>query len=576
MTRRVPPPGAAGDPPDLRAPWSSPPAAGVVEVPVLPSASPAAGRVVVVVESPTRALALRRVVPPAIRVLATAGAILERRGNPRRGAGRVLQELTAAGRWADRILIATDPDREGEAIAADLLRQLGPAFPGRVARVHLDEDTAAGVARALSSRGTVDRGRLAARTLRDELDRKFLAAAGRVLGEDGPCGRVQAAALARVVERSGEAPSRWEVEVGLDLPEGRVRARLAPALPDPDAADAVARAVAGTAVDPAAIRRRRVEEPPPPPFDTAALLADADRLGLGPERVLDAARTLHRGVELEDGIAPLLSYPRTDETTATPAPDRPLVHGAIRPVSAEWPPERAAPFLGAAERKVYERVWRRTAAARAGPAVLEAIEVDVAAAGAAFVARAERVIDPGWRALEAPGRPGGAAAARPDAIDRRGPGSYGGERRPGATPRVGRARVVGCPGNEPFRPGELIADLAARGIGRPSTWATIARGLREAGLVRGEGGRLRATDRGRGVDRALREALGPGPAPAAVEEALRAVEAGRMAAAEFRRRFVAPLDEVARGPRGPRCSRCGRPLAAGGRCTGFPVCRGEA
>lgn len=550
-------------------------------------ARPAAGgRVVVVVESPTRALALRRAVGPAVQVLATGGHVLDGRGNPRRGGGRVLQDLQAAARSAQRVLIATDPDREGEAIAAELLRFLAPAFPGKACRVRLGGDAPEDVARALAAPGTLDRDRLSARSLREELDRCFVAVAGRLLGGAIPCGRVQAAALALVVDRGHEEFTRSVLELWIELPDGRVRGEVEPEPRSRQEAELLAASLAGRPIDPASIRRRRFEASPPPPFDTASLLAEADRLGLGPERVLAAAVRLHRGVELADGIEPLLSYPRTDEA-ALDEPERPMAHGAIRPLSRSWPPERAAPFLEAAERRVYERVWRRTAATLADPALLEEVTVAIES-GRHF--RAIRTVAPGWFAEESPPGPGGARAIgeppiAPGGWAEEGPAIVPALRPIGpdeerlrnvGTPRFGRSRVIERVAAGPFRPGELIASLAAKGVGRPSTWSTVARSLREAGWIRGQRGRLVATDEGRRVARVLGEALGTWSGPdrsMALAEGLLAVEERRLAPEEFRRRFIAPL-RAAGGERGPRCRICGRRLVGEGTCSGFPLCRG--
>jgi DNA topoisomerase IA len=576
-----------------------------------PAAEGAGERVLLVVESPTRALALRRVVGPSVHVVATGGNPFGPRGRPRPGGGRILQELRDQGRRADRIVVATDRDREGEGIAVGLLGFLGPLFPGKVSRGYLEEGgpgapglggpasgrpgaalgggstgmpvpggggRATGMSGSAGGRGPavavaaggVDRGRAVARALREEADRRFLAAAGRILGGGGTCGRVQAAALERVVDRSREEPATWAVELRLEVGGERYRGLLGASFGTEEEAVAAAEGLGEPGCS-RAIRRRRFEEPPPPPFDTGSLLAEADRLGLGPERVLEAARTLHRGVELADGIEPLLSYPRTDEAVLEADPRRPLAHGAIRPVAPEWTPERAGPYLGPAERKVYDRVFSRTAASRAAAAVLEGIEVDLGPTGRPLVARAVRVIEPGWRAVS------GCGAEEP--IPARGGGGEGrwDGTEDGHRVRVVRARAVERPGAGPFRPGELIADLAGRGIGRPSTWAGVARGLREAGWVRGDGGRLRATDEGRRVCRTLREALGPlAETATALEAGLRAVEEGRWRPEEFRRRFVRPLAEAGGAGRTPRCPKCGRPLLDGGTCSGFPVCRGSA
>lgn len=231
-----------------------------------------------VVESPTVALTLRRWLGPGWSVLATGGHLLDlprrREGidvaggfEPTwelvRGQGRRLSDLKRAARRARQVLLATDPDREGEAIAWQLAVELGAVEgSGRIRRALLLELTPQAVARAVANPLALDRARAEAQLARRVIDRligfRLSARLSSALSPGLSAGRVQAAAL--------RLAAGW-----------RAAAAGAPELPGPVA---------------------------PPPFQTATLLQAASRqLGFRPRKTMALAQALYEGVVLEDGIS---------------------------------------------------------------------------------------------------------------------------------------------------------------------------------------------------------------------------------------------------------------------------------
>jgi DNA topoisomerase-1 len=443
-----------------------------------------------VVESPAKALTLRRWLGPGWEVRATAGHLLDlprhREGidvdggfEPSwelvRGRSRTLSELKRAARRAERVLLATDPDREGEGIAWQLASALGAEGGSpRVARVLLRELTPEAVLIALDRPVPLDRARAEAQLARRVVDRligyRLSARLSSALRPGLTAGRVQAAAL--------RLAAAWEPP---------------PPAPTPAVAE------------------------PPLPFTTETLLvAAAERLHLRPRRTMTLAQRLYEGVELGDGgRTGLITYPRTGSSWVSPATDdavRELVasrHGsralaaapsgcardgpasgqeALRPTSLDWPPERTLESLRAAGgrdlQRIYALIWDRFVESRMAPAGRS-------------------------------GRP--AVRSRP-------------------SPGAGRLDDAG-----------LLAALAARGVGRPSTFASIGESLEARGYLARGGGALQLTPLGRRVvawlDRTFPRTL-DAAFTSDLESRLDEVEAGRLPWREAVASAWAPLERA--------------------------------
>jgi len=594
-----------------------------------PPPGPAAPTLVIV-ESPAKARTLRRWLGPGWLVRATGGHLLDlpkgrlgldpARGyqpdwQPLPGKSRLIHELGRDARAAGSVLLATDPDREGEAIAWHLAEALGaPGGDGRIRRVLLGELTPLAFGEALAAAGPLDRGRFEAQQARRILDRlvgfRVSPLLWRRVRRGLSAGRVQSAALQLLVERelalrAHRSVTAFRVRVALAV--GGRRPVLAEAVdgagrprgwPTEAAASAAARGLDAAELTVVAVEASPLRRPPPEPFTTAALLAEAGRrLGLAPRRTMALAQRLYEGVELEgEGLTGLVTYPRTDSSGCGPARPGPrrAAHEGIRPTSPGWPPERLAADPAVSRQRdllrLYRLIWSRWQASLGEPAEARAIAAVLAAGGEAarlevrLVVRGVEIEQDGWLAADAEALEAAWTVAPPASL-------------------VAGARVLAAgaqverwvePPPERYSEASLVTALDARGLARPSTFAAVVDGLQARRYAEREGRVLRPTALGFRVVEALAEAL-PGQLDAdltaRLELELDEVEAGRADWREVVARFDGSLRRAleaapatGQGARGraapPPCPSCGRPMMerwgkgeAFLGCTGYPACR---
>src|SRR5690606_4978898 len=254
-----------------------------------------------------------------------------------RGKGKVLQELKRDAEAADEIILATDPDREGEAIAYHVAEVLGydPGRPGgngrRFRRVLFHEITRDAVRNALDRPGSIDRRKVEAQQARRILDRLVGYQVSPLLWKPIrpglSAGRVQTVALRLIAER--EAAIRdfvpeeyWSIKAQLEKSGSRFEAKLhqidgkAFRLENEASAADVLRDVDGVPFDVTEVKRREKLKNPPAPFTTSTVQqAAAKRLGFSSKRTMRVAQQLYEGVELgPEGAVGLITYMRTDST----------------------------------------------------------------------------------------------------------------------------------------------------------------------------------------------------------------------------------------------------------------------
>src|SRR5215472_4505123 len=516
---------------------------------------------VVVVESPAKAKTINRYLGGGYTVLASLGHV---RDLPPKD-GSVLPEQDFAMAWqsdargekqvgaiakalkgAGTLYLATDPDREGEAISWHVKAMLADkkALKGiKVRRITFNEITRSAVRAAMAAPRDLDQPLIEAYLARRALDYLVGFTLSPVLWRKLPgsrsAGRVQSVALRLICEREAEieafkAREYWTVEVVFTTEAGhRFTARLTHldgkrldrfAL-DTEAkaraaADAVARA-AGFAV--AGIESRQVRRNPFPPFTTSTLQQEASRkLGLGASRTMQIAQRLYEGVDLRGEVVGLITYMRTDgvaiSTEAIAAarrliggefgpkyvPDQPRLyrspaknaqeaHEAIRPTDLGRKPADVAAHLDSDQRRLYELIWKRTVASQMASALLEQVAVDIADASEQLRLRANGsvILFDGFLALYQEGRD--------DAADEEGDSARLQEMRK----TEGLARGDVKPSQHFTQPppryteASLVKKLEELGIGRPSTYAAILQVLQDRAYVRLDKRRFIPEDRGR-------------------------------------------------------------------------------
>jgi DNA topoisomerase-1 len=394
----------------------------------------------VIVESPAKARTIGRYLGPEYAVKASVGHVrdlperelgvdIEAGFEPRyvtiRGKGRILRDLSRAASSASRILLATDPDREGEAIAYHVAEQLGyepNVGNGRFRRIRFHEITRDAVRKALESPQRLDMRKVEAQQARRILDRLVGFQVSPILWKPIrpglSAGRVQTVALRLITEREEEIrafePTEyWSVVARLRANGQGFEAKLHQIdgkkfrLANEAAARRVLGDVEGLPFRAASVRRRQRSKNPPPPFTTSTLQQEASkRLGFSARRTMRVAQKLYEGVELGDGAAGLITYMRTDSTRVAGSaadsarryledrfgrkylPGSPRLwsgrqqkgaqeaHEAIRPTDPRRTPDAMKRILDADGRRLYELIWLRFMAGQMRPAIYDTTTID--------------------------------------------------------------------------------------------------------------------------------------------------------------------------------------------------------
>jgi DNA topoisomerase I len=515
---------------------------------------------VVVVESPAKAKTINKYLGKDYTVLASYGHVRDlppKDGSVRPDedfamdwevdakAERRLKEIAAAVKNADSLILATDPDREGEAISwhiSEELKRRRALKDVDVRRVVFNEITKTAVLNAMASPRGLDRELIEAYLARRALDYLVGFTLSPVLWRKLPgsrsAGRVQSVALRLVCEREAEIEifrprEYWSIEVTFRTDAGAAfTARLATLdgrkldrfdLADQGAAEAAARRIReGEPFTVTSVEKKQVRRNPPPPFTTSTLQQEASRkLGLSATRTMRVAQKLYEGVDIGGETVGLITYMRTDgvqlagEAIAAsrrlieesygkeylPASPRQYkstaknaqeAHEAIRPTDLRRRPQDVARALDHDEMRLYELIWKRTVASQMESAVLDQVSVDIAGAGGAAVLRATGSVlrFDGFLTLYREDVDDPAE----DEMDRRLPPLNEGDR-----PALQEVRPEQHFTQPPPRYTEasLVKKLEELGIGRPSTYASILQVLQDRNYVRLEKKRFVPEDRGR-------------------------------------------------------------------------------
>ncbi len=514
---------------------------------------------VVVVESPAKARTINKYLGKGYTVLASLGHVRDlppKDGSVRpeedfamvwQAEGRGTSQVAAiakALKGADTLFLATDPDREGEAIAWHVRAMLEEkrALAGvAVRRITFNEITRSAVQAAMAAPRELDQLLIEAYLARRALDYLVGFTLSPVLWRKLPgsrsAGRVQSVALRLICEREAEIEAfrpreYWTVEAEFTTPSGeRFTARLSHldgAKLEPFSLAGEADAMrAKTAVEAGAFRvatieRKRTRRHPPPPFTTSTLQQEASRkLGFRAQATMRLAQQLYEGVDLDGETVGLITYMRTDGVQMArealfsirdhvrgafgtdylpPAPreyttrakNAQEAHEAIRPTDVARTPASVAKHLSADQRALYELVWKRAVASQMASAELDQVAVDIADATGRTRLRAtgSTMAFDGFYRLYHEDRDEAAdddenralpAMAEKDALARGAVAATQHFTEP--PPRYSEA--------------SLVKKLEELGIGRPSTYAAILSVLQERNYVRLEKRRFVPEDRGR-------------------------------------------------------------------------------
>ncbi len=520
--------------------------------------APPTGASLVVVESPAKAKTIKKYLGRAYDVKASVGHVkdlpkskigvdVERGFRPEydviKGKAKVLSDIKRAARSASQVFLATDPDREGEAIAWHIAEELGAeGGDARVRRVLFNEITKGAILKAIEHPLDLDRKKFDSQQARRILDRLVGYQISPILWKKVrrglSAGRVQSVAVRLVVEREREIEAfvpveYWSLEADLaaQLPP-EFRARLSKVdgqkadLKDGAQTEALVKDLDGARYVVAAVERKERRRNPPPPFTTAKLQQEAaNRLGFSPKKTMTLAQKLYEGVELGDeGAVGLITYMRTDSvrlsTEAVDAvrghiaetygkdhlPEAPNfyktkakaaqeAHEAVRPTSIEWTPDRVAPFfeqMGERDMfRLYELIWGRFVACQMVPAIYDQTTADITAARATFRATGSILKFPGYLAVYGAKPPEQEAGAEEEKAGDNGDAPAKPEERQLPPLEEGmELRLLKLLPEQHFtqppprfNESSLVKELEERGIGRPSTYAAILDTIQEKGYV---------------------------------------------------------------------------------------------
>ena len=504
----------------------------------------------VIVESPAKARTIERYLGSDYRVLASYGHVRDLPENPGKGKFGVdvehdfapeyvvsddrrkqVAEITKAAKSADTVFLATDLDREGEAIAWHVAEAAGVP-DAKTQRVTFSEITEGAIRDAFANPRKIDTNLVDAQQTRRIVDRlvgyTLSPLLSRKVRSGLSAGRVQSVAVRLVVEREREieaftAREYWTLEAllatadGTTFPADLVRID-GEALDVGDEATAERHAAALRDLKPVVTKvgTRKLTRSPAPPFTTSTLQQEASRkLGFSPKRTMSVAQRLYEGVDTPDGHVGLITYMRTDSTAIagvamgeardvirdrfgdpytmakgrvykTKSKGAQEAHESIRPTSFRRDPESLAGSLASDELRLYRLIWQRAIASQMAAKEMETTSIELAAGPYELRASATKTLFDGFSRVYTEGRDDG--AAEDDEQERRLPPLTAGD----AT----EVREV-TPSQhftEPpprFTEATLIKALEEHGIGRPSTYAATISTIIERGYVRVEERRLR-------------------------------------------------------------------------------------
>lgn len=602
----------------------------------------------VIVESPAKAKTIGKYLGRGYKVTASMGHVrdlpastlgidVENGYTPKyitiKGKQKLVKELKAEAKKCDGVLLATDPDREGEAISWHLANILGldPSAPNRVT---FDEITKKGVKEGMAHPRAINIDLFNAQQARRELDRlvgyKLSPFLWKKVRRGLSAGRVQSVAVRLIRDRELEIENfkpdeYWNIDALLNPQgeKGEFTARLAATadgkkltVTNKQQADGILAALDGRDYTITKIEKGKRRRQPSPPFITSTLQQDASRaFGFSATRTMRAAQTLYEGVDIAGhGTVGLITYMRTDSLriaaeaqaaaktfiaerwgdnyvcktarkwksrSATAAQD---AHEAIRPSMPELTPDEVEQSISGDTAKLYRLIWSRFMASQMADCIQDTVSASITAGDYLFRASGFRVSFDGFTALyeESTDDTKKKETALPPLEE-------------GQTLKLKKLTADQKFTQPPplYTEATLIHALEENGIGRPSTYAPIITTIVDRGYVEKDQKKLKTTPLGQAVNTVMMEQF-PDIVnvkfSADMEKKLDVVEAGRAdwvkTIDDFYQGFEKSLEQAEKNMEGKRikvediptdeiCEKCGRPMVIkSGRYGKFVACSG--
>lgn len=602
----------------------------------------------VIVESPAKAKTIGKYLGRGYKVTASMGHVrdlpastlgidVENGYTPKyitiKGKQKLVKELKAEAKKCDGVLLATDPDREGEAISWHLANILGldPSAPNRVT---FDEITKKGVKEGMAHPRAINIDLFNAQQARRELDRligyKLSPFLWKKVRRGLSAGRVQSVAVRLIRDRELEIENfkpdeYWNIDALLNPQgeKGEFTARLAATadgkkltVTNKQQADGILAALDGKDYTITKIEKGKRRRQPSPPFITSTLQQDASRaFGFSATRTMRAAQTLYEGVDIAGhGTVGLITYMRTDSLriaaeaqaaaktfiaerwgdnyvcktarkwksrSATAAQD---AHEAIRPSMPELTPDEVEQSISGDTAKLYRLIWSRFMASQMADCIQDTVSASITAGDYLFRASGFRVSFDGFTALyeESTDDAKKKETALPPLEE-------------GQTLKLKKLTADQKFTQPPplYTEATLIHALEENGIGRPSTYAPIITTIVDRGYVEKDQKKLKTTPLGQAVNTVMMEQF-PDIVnvkfSADMEKKLDVVEAGQAdwvkTIDDFYQGFEKSLEQAEKNMEGKRikvediptdeiCEKCGRPMVIkSGRYGKFVACSG--
>jgi DNA topoisomerase-1 len=604
-----------------------------------------AGTTLVIVESAAKAKTIGKFLGKNYKIKASVGHVkdlpksklgidIENNFEPQyitiRGKGELLKEIKDESQKASRVLLATDPDREGEAIAWHLQNAIKlPA--NSPCRIEFNEITQDAVRNAIKTPRSIDIDRVNAQQARRVLDRLVGYSLSPLLWSKVrkglSAGRVQSVAVRLICEREKEIldfipEEYWTVEVALADDNGAAfLSKLVSfgeqklEIKNEAQKDEICNYLKNAQVTVAKIEKKEKRKKPNPPFTTSTLQQEASkRLNFFSKRTMKVAQELYEGLELgKSGTVGLITYLRTDSTrVSTVAQDEALqfisdeygsgygpttanqykskktsqdAHEAIRPSSIYRTPESIKSYLGRDQYRLYKLIWERFVASQMTPAVYDTISVDIAAGDYGLRATSSKIKFIGYKRVYNDNEEEEIKNQIPDLkIDQR---------------LIINEIIDEQHFTQPaprFTEASLVKLLEEKNIGRPSTYAPIIDTILKRDYVERQNKQFVPTELGFIVVDLLKEhfaSIVNVEFTAQMEENLDMVEEGKLEwkkiVSDYYKPFAVSLEkaqtliekiEIKDEEAGKDCPQCGQPmLIKHGRfgkfraCSGFPECR---